>query len=323
MPTVLITGTSTGFGHLTTELLAARGWRVFATMRDLKRKDFLERALKEAGLSERVTFLQLDVTDPAIDRGCGQVRPGGDRQHPRRGGAQCRYRGCRRARGSARRRDQACDGDELLRRARAHARASADVPRARTWPHRSRLEPGGTCRTAGKLDVLRLQMGARRMGRVPRLRGRSLRHRRRGHRAWPLSHRDLEQHDLGEAFAQRLSPLAAGSCSTPPTGIRPRPHAIRRRWRRRSSRRSKRAVRASAIRSVPSPSWTISCAARCRRSSSAEAQRAISGCRWRGGRSAPRRARRRGRRASWRRCRELRFRAGRRCRRHWAPALRR
>ena len=39
MPTVLITGTSTGFGHLTTELLAVRGWRVFATMRDLKRKD--------------------------------------------------------------------------------------------------------------------------------------------------------------------------------------------------------------------------------------------------------------------------------------------
>ena len=65
MPTVLITGTSTGFGHLTTELLAARGWGVFATMRDLKRKDSLEHALKDAGLSERVTFLRLDVTDPA------------------------------------------------------------------------------------------------------------------------------------------------------------------------------------------------------------------------------------------------------------------
>src|SRR4249919_937297 len=65
MPTVLITGTSTGFGRVTSELLAARGWRVFATMRDLKRKDSLERALKDAGLSERVTFLRLDVTDPA------------------------------------------------------------------------------------------------------------------------------------------------------------------------------------------------------------------------------------------------------------------
>ena len=65
MPTVLITGTSTGFGRVTTELLAARGWRVFATMRDLARRDSLERALRDAGLSERVTFVQLDVTDPA------------------------------------------------------------------------------------------------------------------------------------------------------------------------------------------------------------------------------------------------------------------
>ena len=46
MPTALITGTSTGFGRVTTEVLAARGWRVFATMRDLKRKDPLERALR-------------------------------------------------------------------------------------------------------------------------------------------------------------------------------------------------------------------------------------------------------------------------------------
>jgi NAD(P)-dependent dehydrogenase (short-subunit alcohol dehydrogenase family) len=65
MPTVLITGTSTGFGHVTAELLAARGWRVFASMRDLKRKDSLERALNDASLSDRVTFVQLDVTDPA------------------------------------------------------------------------------------------------------------------------------------------------------------------------------------------------------------------------------------------------------------------
>jgi NAD(P)-dependent dehydrogenase (short-subunit alcohol dehydrogenase family) len=65
MPTVLITGTSTGFGRVTTELLAAKGWRVFATMRDLARKDPLERALRDAGLSERVTFVQLDVTDPS------------------------------------------------------------------------------------------------------------------------------------------------------------------------------------------------------------------------------------------------------------------
>ncbi|MGC1345984.1 MAG: SDR family oxidoreductase [Methyloceanibacter sp.] len=65
MPTVLITGTSTGFGQLTTELLAARGWRVFATMRELAKKDSLEHALKQVGLSDRVTFERLDVTDPA------------------------------------------------------------------------------------------------------------------------------------------------------------------------------------------------------------------------------------------------------------------
>ena len=53
MPTVLITGTSTGFGHVSTELLAARGWRVFATMRGLARKGSLDRALRDAGLSER------------------------------------------------------------------------------------------------------------------------------------------------------------------------------------------------------------------------------------------------------------------------------
>lgn len=65
MPSVLITGTSTGFGRVTTESLAARGWRVFATMRDLAKKGPLERALKKAGLESQVTIGQLDVNDPA------------------------------------------------------------------------------------------------------------------------------------------------------------------------------------------------------------------------------------------------------------------
>jgi NAD(P)-dependent dehydrogenase (short-subunit alcohol dehydrogenase family) len=65
MPTVLITGTSTGIGHVTTEILAARGWRVFATMRDLAKKDSLERILKMAGLRQQVTIKQLDINDPA------------------------------------------------------------------------------------------------------------------------------------------------------------------------------------------------------------------------------------------------------------------
>jgi NAD(P)-dependent dehydrogenase (short-subunit alcohol dehydrogenase family) len=65
MPTVLITGTSTGIGHVATEVLAARGWRVFATMRDLSRRESLDRALSDAGLRERVSFERLDVCDPA------------------------------------------------------------------------------------------------------------------------------------------------------------------------------------------------------------------------------------------------------------------
>ncbi len=65
LKTVLITGTSSGFGLVSTGLLAERGWRVFATMRNLKKRAKLERSLTEAGLSDRVTFEQLDVTDPA------------------------------------------------------------------------------------------------------------------------------------------------------------------------------------------------------------------------------------------------------------------
>ena len=63
MRSILITGTSTGFGRVTAIELARRGWRVFATMRDLNKKAPLEAALSEAGVRERVEILQLDVTD--------------------------------------------------------------------------------------------------------------------------------------------------------------------------------------------------------------------------------------------------------------------
>ncbi len=68
MPTVLITGTSTGIGEATTKVLAARGWRVFATMRDLDKRGPLERWLDQAGVRSHVEFEQLDVTDPASIR---------------------------------------------------------------------------------------------------------------------------------------------------------------------------------------------------------------------------------------------------------------
>lgn len=65
MRTVLITGTSTGFGLVTAVELAKRGWRVFATMRNPDKRSALEAALGRAGagVRERVTIGQLDVTD--------------------------------------------------------------------------------------------------------------------------------------------------------------------------------------------------------------------------------------------------------------------
>lgn len=53
--TVLITGTSSGFGKATAELFLERGWNVIATMRT-PRGDALPR-------SERLSVLPLDVTD--------------------------------------------------------------------------------------------------------------------------------------------------------------------------------------------------------------------------------------------------------------------
>jgi len=56
MPSVLITGCSTGFGLETARLFLARGWRVVATMRS-PRADILP-------ASDNLLVLQLDVTDP-------------------------------------------------------------------------------------------------------------------------------------------------------------------------------------------------------------------------------------------------------------------
>lgn len=59
----LITGASSGFGMLSAVELAGRGFRVFATMRDLSRQEPLLAAAAAAGVG--VEVLQLDVTDPA------------------------------------------------------------------------------------------------------------------------------------------------------------------------------------------------------------------------------------------------------------------
>ena len=65
MRSVLITGTSTGIGQATAVVLASRGWRVFATMRNLAKRGLLEQALKEAGVQNGVEVEELDVTSVA------------------------------------------------------------------------------------------------------------------------------------------------------------------------------------------------------------------------------------------------------------------
>jgi NAD(P)-dependent dehydrogenase (short-subunit alcohol dehydrogenase family) len=61
MRTVLITGTSSGIGLATAVALATRGWRVFATMRDLSKRSLLDRALEDAGIHGGLEIESLDL----------------------------------------------------------------------------------------------------------------------------------------------------------------------------------------------------------------------------------------------------------------------
>lgn len=70
--TVLVTGASSGIGLTTAVQLAAKGFQVFAAMRDPSRKSALEAAADRAKVS--VNVLGLDVTEPDdIDRAVEKV----------------------------------------------------------------------------------------------------------------------------------------------------------------------------------------------------------------------------------------------------------
>ena len=65
MPSVLITGTSTGIGLASAVEMARRGWTTIATMRDPARATRLREAAAQAGVAERVIVEPLDVNDAA------------------------------------------------------------------------------------------------------------------------------------------------------------------------------------------------------------------------------------------------------------------
>jgi len=58
-----VTGSSSGFGLLTSVELAKAGFRVIASMRDLGRRKLLDNAAKSAGVDEKIDVRQLDVTN--------------------------------------------------------------------------------------------------------------------------------------------------------------------------------------------------------------------------------------------------------------------
>jgi NAD(P)-dependent dehydrogenase (short-subunit alcohol dehydrogenase family) len=59
----LITGCSSGIGLLTSIELATRGYRVVATMRDLKRRERLDKAAAAANIADKIDIRRFDVTE--------------------------------------------------------------------------------------------------------------------------------------------------------------------------------------------------------------------------------------------------------------------
>jgi len=74
---ILITGTSTGFGRTAAETLARRGYRVFATMRDISGRNAATReALQSLAEPEgwNLNVLDMDVTnESSVNRAVQQA----------------------------------------------------------------------------------------------------------------------------------------------------------------------------------------------------------------------------------------------------------
>ena len=86
--TVLITGTSSGYGKATAELFLDRGWNVVATMRQPKPDIF-------GSQSDHLKVLPLDVTDSgSVSKGIAEAIStfGTDRRARQQRGDRCRRR---------------------------------------------------------------------------------------------------------------------------------------------------------------------------------------------------------------------------------------
>src|SRR3978361_1211526 len=71
--TILITGTSSGFGRETAERLARDGYRVFAAMWDITSRN---RSHADALRSQKIGVVELDVTDDgSVDRAIASILP--------------------------------------------------------------------------------------------------------------------------------------------------------------------------------------------------------------------------------------------------------
>ncbi|HEV2386422.1 MAG TPA: SDR family oxidoreductase [Candidatus Acidoferrales bacterium] len=71
-PAVLVTGATSGLGSATAQLLAERGWRVFAAGRSAERRRALDGWARERGLA--LDTVELDVTtDDSVERAIAEI----------------------------------------------------------------------------------------------------------------------------------------------------------------------------------------------------------------------------------------------------------